>query len=209
MDVAGGRVFLRCIGEGAPTVVLEAGAGLDSSDWAPIQDEVARETRVCSYDRPGLGRSEALPDDGLADEDVAPHLRSVLEKAGEEPPFVLAGHSMGGLYVRLFAAEYPGDVAGLVLVDSVSGGERSLGRRPLVVVTAGERGFGDQDELARLSAASVHVVASESGHFVEQDQPALVARAIRAVVAAVRRHRGLAPCEETFRDVAAECMTTR
>lgn len=205
VEIEGSRVFLRCTGEGEPAVVLEAGAGLESTDWAPIQREVARETRVCSYDRPGLGRSEEQADGSFSDEEVAPHLAQVLEEAQVEPPYVLVGHSMGGLYVRLFAQAYPNDVAGLVLVDSVSGAENDLGERPLAVVTAGDAGFGDQTELAVLSQNSIHVVATKSGHFVEQDQPELVARAITEVVAAVRADGRLAPCVDVFPALAGKC----
>ena len=205
VEVEDHRVFVRCTGDGEPAVVLEAGAGLDSSDWAPIQREVARETRVCTYDRPGLGRSDEHVD-GFSDEEVASHLAQVLDEAQVERPYVLVGHSMGGLYVRLFEAAYPDAVAGLVLVDSVSGGESDLGGRPLVVLTAGDGGFGAQTELAALSDESVHVIASESGHFIEQDQPALVARAIREVVSAVRGDGSLAACEEVFPPLAGRCV---
>ena len=213
VDVDGHRVFIRCTGDGTPTVVLEAGAGLESSDWAPIQREVDDETRVCSYDRPGLGRSETLrPENGesqLSDDEVAKHLHDVLEEADVEPPYVLVGHSMGGLYVRQYAAEHLADVAGMVLVDTVSGAETELGDRPLVVLTAGDGwSTGDHAKFARLSTNSIHVVAEKSGHFIEQDQPGLVAEAIRRVVASARMDSGLPPCADVFPELDGECLST-
>ena len=214
VDVGGYRVFLQCTGEGSPTVVLEAGAGIDSSDWEPIQTDVARFTRACSYDRPGLGLSEEAPDDGeLDDEDVAEQLHLLLDEAGVEPPLVLVGHSMGGLYARLYEQAYPGEAVGMVLVDSVGGSAVPLGGRPLVVLAAGESREGaadpwteDQRQLAGLSSNSTFVGATKSGHFIERDQPDLVVEAIRQVVEAARDDSPLPPCEETFPRFEGECV---
>ena len=117
IDVGGHSLHLRCSGSGSPTVVLEPGAGLMSSTLGWIAPAVARETRVCVYDRAGHGWSE--PADSPQDaEQTATDLHTLLQRGNVPGPYVLAGHSFGGLYVQRFAAQFPDDVAGLVLVDT-------------------------------------------------------------------------------------------
>lgn len=113
---SGRRLNLYCTGSGAPTVVLEAGHGDGLTTWARVQPRVSKLTRVCSYDRAGFGFSDAPEKPGTIQQ-AAIDLRALLTNAGIQPPFVLVGHSMGGMIVRLYAAEHPEDVAGLVLVD--------------------------------------------------------------------------------------------
>jgi pimeloyl-ACP methyl ester carboxylesterase len=122
IDVGGHKLYLSCVGTGSPTVVLEPGAGATSSQMGWIAPTVARTTRVCVYDRAGRGWSEPAgsPQDGAR---IATDLHTLLHRAGENGPYVLAGHSFGGLYVRIFAAHYPDEVAGLVLVDSTASRE--------------------------------------------------------------------------------------
>ncbi|WPB79151.1 alpha/beta hydrolase [Archangium violaceum] len=117
VDVGGHRLHLNCTGEGRPTVVLESGAAALSSAWAWVQPEVAKTTRVCSYDRAGVAWSEPgqEPHDAAH---VAGQLHTLLANAGESGPFVLVGHSLGGLFVRVYADRYPGEVAGMVLLDA-------------------------------------------------------------------------------------------
>ncbi|MHA7208384.1 alpha/beta hydrolase [Arthrobacter sp. MDT1-65] len=119
IDVGGHRLYLDCTGSGSPTVVIEPGAGLMSSDLALIAPRVARDTRVCIYDRAGRGWSDPAdtPQDGAR---IATDLHTLLQRGNEPGPYVLAGHSFGGLYALTFAARYPGEVAGLVLVDSTA-----------------------------------------------------------------------------------------
>jgi pimeloyl-ACP methyl ester carboxylesterase len=119
IDVGGHSLHLRCGGSGSPTVVLEPGAGLMSSVAGWITPAVARETRVCVYDRAGHGWSELAdsPQDGAQ---IATDLHTVLERGDVPGPYVLAGHSFGGLYALAFAAQYPDEVAGLVLVDTTA-----------------------------------------------------------------------------------------
>ncbi|MFN8443166.1 MAG: alpha/beta fold hydrolase [Caldilineaceae bacterium] len=112
------QLHIHCTGSGSPTVVLEAGLGESSYSMAGwIAPAVAQVTRVCVYDRAGYGWSEAAsgPHDGIA---VTTDLHSLLTQAQEQGPYVLAGHSIGGTYVRVFAARYPELVAGMVLLDS-------------------------------------------------------------------------------------------
>ncbi|MBS0374635.1 MAG: alpha/beta hydrolase [Proteobacteria bacterium] len=112
----GRRLNLLCEGTGSPTVILEAGAGGSTLDWRRVQPPLARTTRVCSYDRAGLGFSEPgpLPRDAGA---VVADLEALLRAAALAPPYVLVGHSLGSYFVRLYADRHLADVAGLVLVD--------------------------------------------------------------------------------------------
>lgn len=271
VQVGGRDMHLYCTGPtGGPVVVLEAGDGRSSLTWSSVQPEVAQFARVCSYDRAGLGWSD--PADGThGGGDIIDDLHKLLANAGEPGPYVLVGHSFGGLYSRLYAARYPADVAGLVLVDafhedlapdiaswqptfalgkalapvgfwrvmgamgvmpqaeeldrlpaavqgiariqalrtSVMGvtyaehaaagamaeeleGARPLGAKPVVVLTAGKRKADDwpadavwtavQQKLVGLSSAGKQVMAAESDHFIQLDQPDLVVNAIRSVL---------------------------
>ena len=116
VDAGGLLLHLHCLGAGGPAVVFEAALGGSSISWSLIQPEVARLTRACSYDRAGFGWSEAGPMPRTAGR-VADELHVLLERGGVAPPFVLVGHSFGGLVMRIFAARHPSEVAGLVLVD--------------------------------------------------------------------------------------------
>lgn len=116
-DVNGHRMHLYCTGDGGPTVLLEAGLGDFSLNFSLVQDELSAMTRVCSYDRAGLGWSEpaAGPRTG---KQMAAEFKALLEAAGEPGPYVLAGHSLGGLVALLFAVENRAEIAGVVLMDS-------------------------------------------------------------------------------------------
>ncbi len=119
VDVGGHRLHLHCTGSGGPTVVLEPGQGGVSSDLALITPAVARDTTVCVYDRAGRGWSD--PADGPQDgAQIAADLHTLLDRAHVRGPYVLAGHSFGGLYVQSFAAQFPDEIAGLVLLDSTA-----------------------------------------------------------------------------------------
>jgi len=120
VDMGGYRLHLCPDGTGTSAVVLDAGLGCGVLDWSLVQPEVARITRVCSSDRAGLGWSEAGPAGHTLGENVET-LRALLTKAGIPPPYVLVGHSFGGLDMQLYAARYPREVSGMVLVDSSHG----------------------------------------------------------------------------------------
>jgi len=117
VDVGGHQLHIYCTGEGLPTVVLEAPATGMSAAWGWVQPAIAQITRVCSYDRSGLGWSEA-GDRPYEPSAVAGELHSLLEGAKEPGPYVVAGHGMGAVFATSYAAQFGPEVAGLVLVDS-------------------------------------------------------------------------------------------
>lgn len=116
-DVGGYRMHLNCTGQGQPTIVLDAGLGGGSIDWGTVQPELSRFTRVCSFDHAGAGWSDPGPQPRDGAQKVR-ELHSLLIAANITGPYVMAGHSLGGLTTQLYASEFPGDVAGVVLVDS-------------------------------------------------------------------------------------------
>lgn len=265
----GRRLWRECRGRGTPTVVLEAGFGNDAAIWDTVAlppgttqpavlPAVATFTRVCAYDRPGTilhladpahrSRSDPVPMPRTAG-DIVRDLHALLGAAQVPAPYVLVGHSLGGLFVRLYASTYPEEVVGLVLVDAIqedyypgvealltpaqwtaytqppadprapqeridlSGSTAQLWAAttahplrplPLVVLTHGRpftwpAGFPVaalealwarlQHQLAALVPNARLVVAAQSGHDIQLDQPDLVTAAIREVVDAVRDPR--------------------
>jgi pimeloyl-ACP methyl ester carboxylesterase len=112
------RLHYRCAGSGTPAVILEAGIAASSVSWSRVQPEIGRFTRVCSYDRAGLAWSEytAAPRTTGA---LVSELRALLQQAGIPPPYILVGHSFGGVIIRAFARAHSQEVAGLVFVDTL------------------------------------------------------------------------------------------
>jgi pimeloyl-ACP methyl ester carboxylesterase len=119
VDVDGHQMHIACSGTGSPTIVLDAGVSGGALDWTPNQPALAATTRVCSYDRAGMGWS-APSAETRTPEHVAQELHTRLTNAGIAPPYVLVGHSLAGKNVRLFAAQHPDEVVGLVLIDARS-----------------------------------------------------------------------------------------
>jgi pimeloyl-ACP methyl ester carboxylesterase len=117
VDIGGYRLHVYCTGGGSPTVILEAGGGNPWLSWYKVQPQVAQFTRVCSYDRAGLGWSDPSPKPRTT-QVIAEELHTLLHTAGITGPFVVVGHSLGGMDARMFAAQYPSEVVGMVLVDS-------------------------------------------------------------------------------------------
>jgi pimeloyl-ACP methyl ester carboxylesterase len=268
----GRRLYLECRGSGSPTVVLEAGFRTRADVWTDdlVQPEAPRTmvvqgvagfTRVCAYDRPGTAtvladglhpsRSDPVTMPRTAEESIS-DLHALLETAAVPGPYVLVGHSYGGMLARLYASTYPGDVVGLVLVDAFSEGLKHqmsatqwiayeeifqpvpellagyadlefteldtsvsqveeatavtpLRPLPLVVLSRGQAmamppdlpggltgesleaaWTAEQDRLAHLLPGARHVIARESEHYIQLQQPELVIQAVRAVVDAER-----------------------
>lgn len=231
-DVGGYSLYLRCNGEGSPTVVMDAGGNEDSSTWSDVRPALVRITRVCVYDRAGLGRSEPGPVPRTS-QTMVDDLTTLLSVANVPGPYVLVGHSFAGWIVQLFAREDDSNaVVGVVLVDTMPPGivalYDSLGipipanddteenpegldfrvsaeqvltagpfpAVPLVVLTHGsppggqdplEEGWQEmQVEQSQLSPMGRLIVAHKSGHFIHNDQPRLVFRAIRKVIRQTR-----------------------
>ena len=212
--IAGHKLAIACSGRGTTPVILEHGIGygVNSSSWPTVMNAVAKFAFVCRYDRAYTGRSEpATPGRSLGN--LASDLRALLRAAKIPSPYVLVAHSFGGITTRYYAAAYPTEVAGLVLVDGTHqkflgeftlASERlseskviadakklaSLGKRPLAVLTrgigAGTRWQAAQKELAKLSTNAKQVIATRSGHFIQTAQPDLVVSWTRRVLDAVR-----------------------
>lgn len=253
IDVGGHRLSIRCTGSGGPTVVLEPGLGEPASTMARwIVPDVARTTTVCVYDRAGHGHSDAAPTKRA---DPARDLHVLLSRAHVPGPYVIAGHSLGGMFALSYAHRYPAQVGGVVLLDSMhprqdhaSGGTdrllavvptlarmglaraffdpregkpttqasqfardvaqmpaelnraaklRSLGDRPLIVVTAGNGSAAgwaaEQNDLATLSSASVQRTVAGATHaslVEDRHDAAQSSQAIADVVRAARKARG-------------------
>lgn len=126
IEIGGHKMHINCTGTGGPPVVLEAGTGAFSIDWYWVQEEVAKFATVCSYDRAGHAWSELGPNPRTMKQAMY-DLHRLLAAAGLPGPYVMVGHSLGGSFIRVFAREYPNDVAGMVLVDA------SPDNRPLFI----------------------------------------------------------------------------
>jgi pimeloyl-ACP methyl ester carboxylesterase len=117
LDVGGYNMHIECTGKGSPVVILDAGLGDSYISWRKVQPEIAKVSRVCSYDRAGLGFSDSSPHPRTS-KVIAEELHTLLHNTGITGPVILVGHSMGGYDVRLFASLYRNEVAGMVLVDA-------------------------------------------------------------------------------------------
>jgi hypothetical protein len=232
-DVGGYRLYLRCTGKahptkGSPTVVMDASAGEDSSTWSDVEPSLARVTRVCVYDRAGLGRSDPAPIPRTS-QTMVDDLTTLLRVAGVPGPYVLVGHSIAGFNVQVLTREDAGEtVVGVVLIDATppefiallesidypipppedtvnnpdgmdipASAAQALTAGPfppvpLIVLTHGTPGdLGPLEEpwqegqvaQSQLSPRGRLIVARKSGHYIQNDQPRLVFRAIVQVVA--------------------------
>jgi pimeloyl-ACP methyl ester carboxylesterase len=117
VDLGGRKLHLHCTGKGSPTVIVENGSASFSIDWALVQPQVERFTRICTYDRAGFAWSDYGPTSNAVEETMD-DLSLLLKAASVPPPYVLVGHSIGGLYVRAYQRRHPEDVVGMVLVDA-------------------------------------------------------------------------------------------
>jgi pimeloyl-ACP methyl ester carboxylesterase len=181
VDVDGRMLRMRVEGEGSPTVILEIGLGGPLEEWDMVQSEVASFTKVVAYDRIGAMETQS----SRTGKDVARELRTALEQAGVEPPYVLVGQSLGGMYNRLFASIYPDEVVGMVLLDptqeefldwmEVNHPKRKLSRS---VVKNWAEGAGIWDTIDQAKAAAplpeVPIVVITGTKFI--DDPFLIER---------------------------------
>ena len=191
IDVGGHRLHLSCTGSGSPTVVLEPGHGEVSSAMAWITAGVAQDSRVCVYDRAGKGWSD--PADGPQDAvQTATDLHTLLDRANIPGPYVLAGHSFGGLYVLTFAAQYPDQVAGLVLLDSTA---PVAGPAPTT--------NGSYDLVGRISAPVAATANLGLAHLIRDPYDSLPPRARDEARATVSTARAVQSYIDEFRAAAA------
>lgn len=182
VDVGEHQLHIYCTGAGTPTVVLEAPLGGLSASWAAVQPPIAEGSRVCSYDRSGLGWSET-GDGPFVPERATAELRTALDAAGASGPFLLVGRGFGAALARRFARQYPTETAGLVLVDAPDAGSlapptRSPWLARLGVLRAVE-GFLPRDTSAMTDAVA-HAFSYRPDHLARTVSEA---RAWRAVVA--------------------------
>jgi pimeloyl-ACP methyl ester carboxylesterase len=226
------KLFAKLVGEkkDKPTVVMDAGYGNYSNTWDSIIPEISMLTEVLVYDRAGLGKSEKSPNKRTSQEMVK-ELNSLLTKMKIKPPYILVGHSFGGVNTRIYATEYPNEVAGLILVDSPPEEykERFLptmpkefqeaynnqfiyegnydefmeslrqlkkSRRqlnvPLIVLSAGKKAHYSkesqelwnqmQKEILDISIKSELIIAKNSAHFIQNDEPTVVIDAIKRLI---------------------------
>lgn len=157
VDVGGHRLHINCTGTGSPTVVIEAGLGDWSTTWAAyVQPEVAKTTRVCTYDRAGMGWSETgpLPRDAAQN---AKELHTLLQNANIPGPYIMVGHSLGGLIVRVFVHDYSSEVVGVVLIESMNPKQLSQSPTMLSQSESQSQPFSFQAMLARFGVARLLV----------------------------------------------------
>lgn len=222
IDVGGYRLYLECTGSGSPTLILESGFGAPgaslaaSSGWRRLGPALGGETRVCAYDRAGLGASDPRPRSRPGtSQALATELRTLLRNAGVPAPYVFYGPSIGAFFALSHVAHWqdPSEIAGFVFGDGsgcvtvCSGGlfepveldvtgAQQLGPRPVIAVISTEPE--DGAALARRSTNAFQVQAAPGvGHFVSEEAPELVAEAVRLVLAAVRSGAPLPPCAQT------------
>lgn len=141
-DIGGRSIRIACKGAGAPTVVVDAGLGTapaEDQGWQRIADRIAATTRICLYDRAGLGGSDPAPAGPRTSGDAAADLHTALHQAGIEGPYLLVGHSIGGLHAQVFASRYPDDTASLVLVSSTHPDQISTWLALLPPIAPGEQ----------------------------------------------------------------------
>ena len=117
IDIGGYKLHIFCQGQGGPVVIFDAGIGGFSLDWVTVQRMLEKNVMACAYDRAGYGWSDEGPSPRTTDQ-IVEELHRLLQKAPIPPPYVLVGHSFGGYNMQYFAKAYPGETAGLVLVDS-------------------------------------------------------------------------------------------
>jgi pimeloyl-ACP methyl ester carboxylesterase len=160
VDVGGYRLHLHCTGEGSPTVVLESGLGEPALQWALVQERLEKITRVCSYDRAGLGWSDVGPGP-RSSQQMVDELHTLLLNGGVEGPYVLVGHALGGFIVRLFAYKYPSETAGILLVASAN--ENDIARMPPEYREMEETYLKSVRSLIRLTPFGITRIAGNTG----------------------------------------------
>jgi pimeloyl-ACP methyl ester carboxylesterase len=159
VNIGSHGLHIYCIGEGSPSVVIDVGFGDSYTNWHTIQEQMAQDTRVCAYDRAGYGSSEPGPMPRTSQQ-IVNELKMLLEKVGIAGPYVLVGHSLGGLNMQLFASQHPDLVAGAVLLDPP----------PLQFIT-GER-FSELYQMAEQETAGLLAAAEQARQVTDSEEKA-------------------------------------
>lgn len=210
VDVGGYRLRIECQGTGSPTVVMDAGLAQTRATWGRVPAGVAEFTRVCTYDRAGLGESDVGPAPRTS-EQMVNELHRLLANAGIGGPYVLVGHSFGGFNVRLFATRYPTEVAGLVL--AAASHEDQIARFAELMPSAEREAYlnherGDNFERVDVEASSVEVRAAgplpEVPIVVIAPQPSEAPTDARSAAAEMQLQKDLSQLSPTARLVVAE-----
>ncbi|WP_438825166.1 alpha/beta fold hydrolase [Bacillus sp. JJ1127] len=233
VQIDGFKLYTKILqGEKAkPVIIMDAGYGDYSKAWDEISKEIAEYGTVVLYDRAGLGKSEESSNRRISSE-IAKELRALLDGLQLKPPYILVGHSYGGINARLFSSFYPEETLGIILIDSTpenykedflpimpfefqkayykqfiyestyeefmySLGEakrccKSMGNIPLVVVAAGKKAFYSkeaqvkwlqlQKDILKLSTCHKFMIAPNSGHYIQRDEPKYVIDAVKWVI---------------------------
>lgn len=217
VDVGGYRLHINCTGTGNPTVVIDAGWGDWSTAWEFVQPDVAKTTRVCTYDRAGMGWSETgpLPRDAAQ---FAKELHTLLQNAGIPGPYVMVGHSMGGLTVRVFVHDYASEIAGVVLIDSMT--PQQFTQLPTAVQPPSDSQsqlFSFPAALARFGVMRLFAKPLGLAPFTALDEQAYYSRLVRTqnVQAYISEGQGMpaggmeASAVKTFRDLPLIVLTAK
>ncbi|UCZ54866.1 alpha/beta hydrolase [Bacillus shivajii] len=232
IQISNCKLYAKLVGEnkGKPTIVMDAGYGDDSKGWDSVISDVSMLSNVLIYDRAGLGKSESSSNSRTS-RAIIKELKELLTEAKVEPPYILVGHSFGGVNLRLYTTEYPNEVCGLILLDSTPEDyrERFLPTMPkefqqaynkqfvsecnydefmeslkqlkqskrnvdvpLIVLSAGEKAHYSEEsqtlwnemqkEISKISQKSEFIIAENSGHYIQNDEPKVVTSAIKTLI---------------------------
>lgn len=184
VDVGGYKLHLYCQDTGSPTVVMDAGTGTTGLYWSLVQPTVAKSVHTCVYDRAGYGWSEKSPQPRSV-ATMVNELYSLLSNANVAGPYVLVGHSLGGIIIRHYAQNYPQDVMGMVLVDSAQ--EQQFQRFPKEIVAATNQGLAQSRRLEFLIATGIPAL-NPAQVPLESKLPKEAAETYRALVLANPNH---------------------
>lgn len=176
IDIGGYRLHIHCEGTGSPVVIMDAGLGDWSTHWTAVQNLLKTDTRVCSYDRAGYGWSDPGPRPRDSQR-IVEELHSLLEKAEVAPPYILVGHSFGGINMRLYASTYQGEAAGLVLLDASHPDSLPYHRNA----------FGTGPAPASNQLMVSHYVEREEKNFPEEAKPAMEDKLLRTKASVTSR----------------------
>jgi len=184
--VDGQNFHIETLGDSGPTIVFEAGLGNDTSTWKSVAGPIAAFARVVLYDRPGLGQSVPMIKTGSAvtADQVASNLRKLLAAAGIGPPYIMVGHSLGGLYVQMFAKTYPREVSGVALLESASP-EAPSELKTRAVLTPGSAAYLEEEGMAESNKQVTNagpfpdvplavIAATDHGPFFKDWEPTLM-----------------------------------